>query len=66
MAEEREKHKGAQVGAQVGNQVGAPDVEGHAQQPLLDDADPDEAKLKLANDEDDDVEGHANNPAQTP
>jgi hypothetical protein len=54
MAEERENQN---PGAQVPRSDD--DVEGHAQVPLLDDADPDEAKLKLANDEDDDVEGHA-------
>jgi hypothetical protein len=63
MAEERENQAGFQAGAQSGEPE---DVEGHAQAPLLDDADPDEAKLKLANDEDDDVEGHAQAPSQVP
>jgi hypothetical protein len=52
MAEEREKFK--------------PDVEAHGHAPRSDDADPDELKLKLANDEDDDVEGHRNAPSNTP
>jgi hypothetical protein len=64
MAEERDKHKGSQAGYQAGRSD--EDVEGHAQAPLLDDADPDEAKLKLANDEDDDVEGHGQHPTQVP
>jgi len=51
MAEERENLK--------------PDVEAHGNVPRSDDADPDELKLKLANDEDDDVEGHSNHPSQT-
>jgi hypothetical protein len=57
MAEERENQQGRSDEA---------DFQGHSQAPLLDDTDPDEAKLKLANDEDDDVEGHANVPSQTP
>jgi hypothetical protein len=61
MAEERENQQGHQSG-----RSDEADFQGHAQQPLLDDADPDEAKLKLANDEDDDVEGHAQVPSQTP
>jgi hypothetical protein len=55
-----------QAGAQAGAQSGAPDVELHGQAPMTDDSDPDELKTKLANDEGDDVEAHANNPAQTP
>ena len=79
MAEERESQKShakgetdveghGQVGAQVGAQSGAPeaDFQGHGQHPMTDDSDPDEMKTKLANDEDDDVEGHANVPSQTP
>jgi hypothetical protein len=62
MAEERENQAGYQVGAQEGE----PDVEGHGQAARTDDSEPDELKTKLANDEDDDVEAHANNPAQTP
>ena len=48
-----------------------PDVEAHKAHgkahPALDDSEPDEAKLKLANDEDDgdDVEAHKNHPHQT-
>jgi hypothetical protein len=45
-----------------------PDVEAHKahgkSHPALDDSEPDEAKLKLANDEDDDVEAHKNHPYQ--
>jgi hypothetical protein len=59
MAEERENQKGNQHG-----QNDEADFQGHSQHGLLDDADPDEAKLKLANDEDDDVEGHAAHPNQ--
>jgi hypothetical protein len=61
MAEDRENQKQNQVG-----QNDEADFQGHSQHGLLDDTDPDEAKLKLANDEDDDVEGHANVPSQTP
>jgi hypothetical protein len=60
MAEERENQKQNQVG-----QNDEADFQGHSQQPLLDDTDPDQAKLKLANDEDDDVEGHSAHPSQT-
>ena len=60
MAEERENQQGGDA-----TERRAADVEGHAAGPLLDDTDPDEAKLKLANDEDDDVEGHAATPYQT-
>ena len=43
-----------------------PDVEGHKYHPgATEDSDPDEAKTKLANDEDDDVEAHKNHPKQT-
>jgi hypothetical protein len=60
MAEERENQQAGYQGA------GQPDVEGHSNHPRSDDADPDELKLKLANDEDDDdVEGHSNHPSQT-
>jgi len=59
MAEERENQQAGYQGA------GKPDVEGHSNVPRSDDADPDELKLKLANDEDDDVEGHSNHPSQT-
>jgi hypothetical protein len=52
MAEELEHNKAGRQGA------GQPDVEGHAHFPKTDDSDPDEAKTKLANDEDDDVEAH--------
>jgi hypothetical protein len=49
-----------------------PDFEAHKAHgkghPALDDSQPDEAKLKLANDEDDgdDVEAHKNHPSQHP
>jgi hypothetical protein len=56
---------GEQIGEQVGAQSGAPDVEAHGQAPMTDDSDPVEIKTKLANDEDDDVEAHTNNPAQS-
>ena len=43
-----------------------PDVEGHKYHTgATEDSDPDEAKTKLANDEDDDVEAHKNHPKQT-
>jgi hypothetical protein len=61
MAEEREN----QISQQEGQNDEA-DFLGHAQEGLLDDTDPDEAKLKLANDEDDDVEGHVHHPQQEP
>ena len=60
MAEERENQQGYQAG-----RSDEADFQGHGQKPLLDDADPDEAKLKLANDEDDDVEAHSQHPHQT-
>jgi len=56
MAEERENQKPGRSDE---------DFELHSQKPgLLDDADPDQAKSKLANDEDDDVEGHTQKPHQ--
>ena len=64
MAEERENQAGYQ---EAGAQSGEPeDVEGHMDVPLLDDTDPDQAKLKLANDEDDDVEAHKVHGEQVP
>jgi hypothetical protein len=51
MAEELEHNK-------AGRNVGEPDVEGHKIHGATEDSDPDEAKTKLANDEDDDVEAH--------
>ena len=41
-----------------------PDVEAHKNHPVSEDSDPDEAKTKLANDEDDDVEAHKQHPKQ--
>jgi hypothetical protein len=49
---------------QKGKQTGEPDVEAHKYHPMTDDVDPDEAKTKLANDEDDDVEAHKHHPKQ--
>jgi hypothetical protein len=56
MAEERENIKSDQVAGRSDDD----DVEGHSDFPRLDETDPDELKLKLANDEDkdDDVEAH--------
>ena len=48
--------------------AGLPDVEGHKANGkahgVTEDSEPDEAKTKLANDEDDDVEAHKQHPKQ--
>jgi hypothetical protein len=67
MAEERESQKNQQTGYQEAGR-NDDDVEGHVNVPLLDDTDPELAKLKLANDEDDDddVEAHKIHGEQVP
>jgi hypothetical protein len=57
------------VSEELENQkAGLPDVEGHKAHGkahgVTEDSEPDEAKTKLANDEDDDVEAHKQHPKQ--